>query len=144
MTAAVPALPGTSMADATVATRLPAQDMARARRWYHDKLGLDPIEEREGGMRYRCGTTSFVVFASRGQASGDHTQMAFDVADIEAVVAALRARGVLFEDVDSPGLRTHDGIADMDGNYPSKGTRERGAWFHDSEGNLLGVGQSLP
>ena len=32
-----------SLANATIATRLPAQDLARARRWYHDKLGLDLI-----------------------------------------------------------------------------------------------------
>ena len=29
------------------------------------------------------------------------------------------------------------------GNYPSKGTGERGAWFRDSEGNLLGIGQQV-
>jgi hypothetical protein len=34
-----------------------------------------------------------------------------------------------------------DGIAEIEGNYPSKGTGERGVWFHDSEGNLLGIGQ---
>ena len=44
--------------------------------------------------------------------------------------------------VGGPGLRTVGGIADIDGNYPSKdATGERGAWFRDSEGNLLGIGQ---
>ena len=41
------------------------------------------------------------------------------------------------------GYRTVDGIADIEGNYPSKGVGERGAWFRDSEGNLLGVGQPV-
>ena len=51
-------------------------------------------------------------------------------------------RGVVFEGVDVPGLRTIGGIADIAGNYPSKhATGERAAWFHDSEGNLLGIGQ---
>jgi hypothetical protein len=36
-----------------------------------------------------------------------------------------------------------DSIADIEGNYPSKGNRERGAWFRDSEGNMLGIGQPL-
>jgi hypothetical protein len=68
--------------------------------------------------------------------------MGFEVEDIEAAVAELRARGVNFETVDVPGLETRDGIADIDGNYPSKGASgERGAWFRDSEGNLLGIGQ---
>jgi catechol 2,3-dioxygenase-like lactoylglutathione lyase family enzyme len=130
-------------ADVSVATRLPAQDLDRARRWYHDKLGLDPAEERPGGLWYRLGATSFVVFASTGEASGDHTQMAFDVSDLDAAVTELRSRGVEFEDVDTPGLRTVDGIAEIAGNYPSKGTGERGAWFRDSEGNLLGIGESV-
>ena len=70
--------------------------------------------------------------------------MGFQVDDIEAVVAALKARGVVFEEVDVPGLRTVDGIADVEGNYPSTGaTAERGAWFRDSEGNLLAVGQRV-
>lgn len=127
--------------DSEVATRLPAQDLERARRWYAEKLGLEPVEERSGGLRYRCGGSYFVLFASAGAPSGTHTQMGWEVADIEATVAALRARGVVFEEYDLPGLTTVNGIADIDGNYPSKGTGERGAWFRDSEGNLLGMGQ---
>ena len=64
--------------------------------------------------------------------------------DVDAAVAALRARGVVFEDVDIPGLETTDGIADIAGNYPSKGSGERAAWFRDSEGNLLGIGEIRP
>jgi hypothetical protein len=56
-------------------------------------------------------------------------------------VAELRSRGVVFEEYDIPGMKTVDGIAEIEGNYPSKGTGERGVWFHDSEGNLLGIGQ---
>jgi catechol 2,3-dioxygenase-like lactoylglutathione lyase family enzyme len=49
------------------------------------------------------------------------------------------------EEVDVRGLRTVDGIADIEGQYPSTGASgERAGWFHDSEGNLLGVGQLLP
>ena len=129
--------------NAEVSTRLPAQDLDRARSFYAQKLGLEPVEEREGGLRYRCGTGYFAVFQSAGRAAGDHTQVAFEVNDIESVVAELRRRGVVFEEVDVPGLRTVDGIADIEGNYPSKGVGERGAWFRDSEGNLLGIGQPV-
>jgi hypothetical protein len=66
-----------------------------------------------------------------------------EVEDIEVMVRELRARGVVFEEYDVPGLKTVDGIADIEGNYPSKGSGERGAWFRDSEGNLLGIGQPL-
>jgi catechol 2,3-dioxygenase-like lactoylglutathione lyase family enzyme len=127
-----------------VATRLPAHDLERARSFYAEKLGLAPIDERPGGLLYRCGSGSFALFESAGSASGSHTQMAWEVADIEATVAELRARGVVFEEYDLPGLRTVDGIVTIDGNYPSKGgVGEKGAWFRDSEGNLLGIGQPM-
>lgn len=133
-----------TLGDGSVATRLPAQDLDRARAFYAEKLGLEPAEERPGGLRYECRSGQFVVFQSAGRPSGDHTQMAFTVDDIEAVVATLRTRGVVFEDVDIPGLRTVDGIAEIEGNYPSAGgAGERGAWFRDSEGNLLGIGQAV-
>jgi catechol 2,3-dioxygenase-like lactoylglutathione lyase family enzyme len=127
--------------NAKVATRLPAQDLDRARAFYAEKLGLEPVEERPGGLRYEVASGEFSLFASSGTASGSHTQMALEVDDIAAVVAELRARGVVFEDYDFPGLATVDGIATIDGNYPSKGTGEMGAWFRDSEGNLLAIGQ---
>jgi len=50
---------------------------------------------------------------------------------------------VVFEEYDAPGLATRNGVADITGNYPSKGIGERGAWFRDSEGNLLGLGQPV-
>ncbi len=69
--------------------------------------------------------------------------MGWEVADIEATVASLRARGVVFEDYDLPGPETVNGIADIAGNYPSKGAEEKTAWFKDGEGNLLGLGQPV-
>ena len=126
-----------------VAARLPAQDLKRARAFYADKLDLHPVEEREGGLRYVCGGCEFALFESAGGPSGDHTQMGWEVEDIEATVSGLRSRGVVFEEYDTPELRTVDGIADIEGNYPSKGIGERGAWFRDSEGNMLGIGQPL-
>jgi catechol 2,3-dioxygenase-like lactoylglutathione lyase family enzyme len=127
-----------------VATRLPAQDLNRARQFYAEKLGLEPDDERPGGLLYRCASGEFTLFESAGAPSGTFTQIAWEVDDIEATVAALKQRGVVFEEVDLPGLKTVDGIAEIAGNYPSKGaTGERGAWFRDSEGNLHGVGQAV-
>ncbi|MER5966359.1 VOC family protein [Streptomyces sp. NPDC002057] len=132
------------LAGARVATRLPAQDLERARRFYAEHLGLAPVDERPGGLLYRCGDTEFVLFRSAGASPGTFTQMAIEVHDLDSVVAELRRRGVVFEEVDLPGFRTRDGIAEIDGNYPSKGARgERGAWFRDSEGNLLGIGEPV-
>jgi catechol 2,3-dioxygenase-like lactoylglutathione lyase family enzyme len=133
-----------TLEDSHVATRLPVQDLERARLFYAEKLGLEPVEERPGGLLYRCGSGSFALFISSGASSSEYTQMAFEVTDLKATVAALRARGVRFEEYDLPGLKTVDGIAEVEGNYPSKGgVGEMAAWFKDSEGNLLGIGQPL-
>ena len=133
------------LAGAAVSARLPAQDLERARRFYAEKLGLEPAETRPGGLRYQCRSGSFSVFQSAGRPSGEHTQLAWQVDDIDAAVAELRQRGVVFEDVNVRGLRTVDGIAEVAGNYPSAGSGgERAVWFHDSEGNLLGIGQPIP
>ena len=130
---------------AKVATRLPADDLARARGFYAEKLGLEPVDERPGGLLYRCGGTATSPSSSRpGASPGTFTQMGWEVDDIEAMVAELRQRGVVFEEVDLPGLRTVDGIAEIAGNYPSKGGKgERAAWFRDSEGNMLGIGEPI-
>lgn len=126
-----------------VATRLPVQDLERARSFYAEKLRLEPVEERPGGLLYRCASGSFALFIPSGASSGDYTQMAFEVTDLRATVRALRVRGIVFEEYDLPGLKTVDGIAEVAGNYPSKGLGELAAWFKDSEGNLLGIGQPL-
>src|SRR5690349_13464270 len=86
-----------------VATRLPAQDLNRARVFYAEKLGLEPVEERPGGLLYRCATGAFALFESAGAPSGTHTQMGWEVDDIEATVAELRSCGLVFEEVDMPG-----------------------------------------
>jgi catechol 2,3-dioxygenase-like lactoylglutathione lyase family enzyme len=123
-----------SLERGSVATRLPARELQRAKRFYAEKLGLQPIEERPGGLRYRCRSGEFALFESAGAASGSRTQMAWEVEDIDAAVSELRDRGVVFEEFDLPGLETVNGIAEVEGNYPSKGAiGERAAWFRDSE-----------
>ena len=119
----------------TVYATIPAQDLARARAFYEEKLGLKPAEERPEGLRYECGGSSFLLFQSSGEASGTHTQLGWNVDDLDSVVGQLRSNGVVFEEYDMPGFKTVNGIADIDG--------ERGAWFKDSEGNLLAVGESV-
>jgi hypothetical protein len=69
--------------------------------------------------------------------------MSWEVPDIGVTVTTLKGRGVVFEEYDMPDLKTVNGIATIDGNYPSKGVGEKGAWFRDSEGNLLAIGQAV-
>jgi predicted enzyme related to lactoylglutathione lyase len=118
--------------DAAVRLTLPASDYERAKRFWGEQLGFTAGEEDPGGIEYKAGQgTGFYVFPSSGKASGDHTQGAFEVSDLDATIADLRSRGVTFEEYDTPELKTENGIATQ-GDF-------RGAWFKDSEGNMIGV-----
>ena len=111
---------------ARAVTKIPAQDLDRARRFYRDRLGLEPVEERTSGLRYLRGTTEFHIFASSGAASGRSTQMAFEVEDLDQTVADLQARGLEFATFDMAGFEVTDQIVVAPDNYPSKGAGERG------------------
>ena len=116
---------------------LPAADLARAKSFYADKLGLNPAAESEGGIFYEVGGgTRFVLYPSPNPNRGGHTQLGFTTDDIEKEVAELRDRGVAFEEYDLPGLKTENGIAQT-------GTA-RAAWFKNSEGNTIGLIQLPP
>jgi catechol 2,3-dioxygenase-like lactoylglutathione lyase family enzyme len=129
---------------ACVAARLPVRDLERARVFYSEKLGLEPAEERPGGLLYRCANGEFALFESGGASPGTFTQMAWEVNDLDVVVHELRSRGIVFEEYDLPGLSTVDGIARVEGNYPSKGGKgERAAWFRDCDGNMHGIGERI-
>ena|SRR5258707_10643439 len=113
-------------------TTLPAANLERAKRFYADKLGLTPEQETPGGVFYHTGgDTRLLVYPSQGVASGTHTQIGWTVDDIEAEVADLKARGVVFEEYPT----TVNSIASPG---PIKA-----AWFKDSEGNLHGLVQFL-
>jgi catechol 2,3-dioxygenase-like lactoylglutathione lyase family enzyme len=113
---------------------LPATDLERAKRFYADQLGLTPESEGPDGLFYRCGEgTRFLVFPSGGTASGTHTQMTWNTPTIETTVAELKARGVVFEEDDLPEVKTINSVALLG--------QSKGAWFKDSEGNLLALGQ---
>lgn len=120
-----------------VGAAIPAQDIKRAREFYEQTLGFKPhSEEPDGGAMYVFGGTGFTLFRSMGKAAGDHTQMGLDVEDVEAAVRELKSRGVKLEEYEYPDFKTRDGVIDMpDGS--------KGAWFKDTEGNLIALG-TLP
>ena len=112
-------------------TTLPASNLQRAKKFYNEKLGLVPAKEDPSGIFYKSGNTEFLVFPSQGAATGSFTQIGFDVDNIEAEVAALKSRGVTFEEYNLSSLKTANSVATI-------GTG-KAAWFKDSEGNLLGL-----
>ena len=115
-----------------VAAMLPAQDLERAKTFYRDKFGLTPTQ-MPGGLLYQmAGGTGFSVYLSGGKSAGTYTQLYIEVSDIDQAVKDLKAKGVTFEEYDTPMLKTVDGIADIGGS--------KAAWLKDSEGNLIGLG----
>ena len=88
-----------------------ATDLPAAREFYHDKLGLPIEREDDNAIVFRCGSGTHVdVTKSTVGTADQQTQAAWQVSDIRAEVAELRARGIKVEDYDTPGLKT--GIAD--------------------------------
>jgi catechol 2,3-dioxygenase-like lactoylglutathione lyase family enzyme len=122
------------LSDCRVSAALPVSDLALARSFYVDTLGLTPVVEGEDVLAFRCADgTDFGVFVSQDRPSGTHTQVTFFCQSIDAEVADLRARGVQLEEFDMPGATVKDGVYDMNG--------QRGAWLRDPEGNLLAVAE---
>ena len=114
---------------------IPATDLDRAKRWYQEKLGLTPVREvADAGVMYQVGEGSgFFLYPTSNAGKAPNTLMSFSAEDIVADVAALKKRGVVFEEYDVPGLKTVNSIATL-GNL-------RGAWFKDSEGNIIAIGE---
>src|SRR4029077_14292360 len=77
--------------------KLPAQEVARAKACYADKLGLRPYKEHAGHLYYEVRGANFIIFPSAGAPSGTHDQPGLVVDDLESTAARLRSRGVTFE-----------------------------------------------
>ena len=115
---------------------IPAKDLARARRFYEEKVGLKPKQEIAGGVAYEfVGGTACFLYPTPNAGTSKASQAFWQVDDIEREVAELKARGVTFEEYDTPGMKTVNGIA--------TGGGAKAAWFKDSEGNIMAVIQSL-
>jgi predicted enzyme related to lactoylglutathione lyase len=110
-------------------------DLARARAFYEGVFGLSPdeVQEEAGSVMYTLGGVPLLVYLSGYAGTAKNTVFAIETDDLEADMAALRERGVQFQDYDFPGLKTVEGIAELPG--------ERSAWFADSEGNILALNE---
>jgi catechol 2,3-dioxygenase-like lactoylglutathione lyase family enzyme len=109
-------------------------DIDRAKKFYGETLGLRVLNERPEGVRYGSGSDAwFLVYPSQFAGTSQSTSMTFEVSDLDATVRDLRDRGVTLEEYDLPGLKTVNGIAEIEG--------ERAAWFKDPDGNIIAVGE---
>ena len=111
-----------------------AMDLATAKDFYADKIGLPVLSESPGGVTFQCGGDSqLVVTKSSVGPKDEQTQATFRVSDVRAEVSEMRRRGVKIEDYDMPGLQTQDGIADIGFAWM--------AWFIDPAKNCVGLMQ---
>ena len=114
---------------------LPAEDIARVRDFY-SKLGLTPFREDDESLLY--GSTEdpeLMIYKTPNVGTAKNTQICWAVTDIRATMDELRSAGITFEDYDFDGLKTVDGVVEIDGEYS--------AWFRDSEGNFVCLAQTI-
>ena len=87
--------------DVPIRPSFPASDLERAKRWYSEKLDLDPVRELEyGDVEYETGGVRFLLYQSDSAGTNEATAASFVVEEFDDVIAALRSSGVVFEDVD--------------------------------------------
>lgn len=128
--------------NATLVAALPASDLERAKKWYSETLGLEPeVEDPFGGAMYLIGGSRFLVYESEFAGTNKATAAGIEVGhdEFDDVVAHLRQKGAKFEDVDFGEMgHTEDGV------IQSEDGSMKGAWFKDSEGNILGLSTPMP
>jgi predicted enzyme related to lactoylglutathione lyase len=127
-----------------ITAALPAQDLRRAKTFYNDKVGLQAVaahfltaSDGRVGLTIGDGLNQLFVYPAQARSSGEFTQAVLHVSNVRAAVEEMRDRGVEFEEYDTPETRTENGIA----RTPDGG---EGAWFKDSEGNLVGLVPASP
>ena len=123
------------LSESTVYGVIPATDFQRAKQFYEGTLGLKPAEipTEEGYVLYSTKQGTFLLYTTKAP-GGAATALGFVVSDLDAEMADLRKRGVVFEEYDFPGLKTVNGVVEM-------GKMGKGAWFKDSEGNIISLAQ---
>ncbi len=123
------------LCDCHVYPTLPASDMARARRFYEQTLGFEPVLVTPGGVMYDALSSQFFVYPTNVAGTNQATALAFEVDDLSKMVNDLKGRGVRFEEYDMPEFKTNNGIVQTpDGP---------GAWLKDTEGNILAIFQPV-
>jgi catechol 2,3-dioxygenase-like lactoylglutathione lyase family enzyme len=124
----------TFLSGASIMAIVPTTDIARAKAFYGETLGLVDAKVHTPGPQviYRCGGGTLLEVYERPTAGGaQHTLASWEVTDIERAVDQLRSRGIRFEEYDLPEIKTENGIA-------STGDL-REAWFRDPDGNILRI-----
>jgi catechol 2,3-dioxygenase-like lactoylglutathione lyase family enzyme len=122
------------LANSTPVTFLFTRNREKAKIFYRDILGLNYLGSDEFADRFElCGVPLRIVPIADHTPS-PHTVLGWDVRDINATAAALKAKGVTFE--------IYQGFdQDENGIWTAPGGRAKIAWFLDPDGNNLSISE---
>ena len=123
------------LSTAPIRAYIPVSNVARARKFYEETVGLKPKQEYAGGVIYECGGAEVFMYPTSNAGTSKASQAFWQVDDVEAEVADLKAHGVKFEEYEMPGMTMKNSIM--------TGGGAKTAWFKDTEGNILAVSQRL-
>jgi catechol 2,3-dioxygenase-like lactoylglutathione lyase family enzyme len=120
------------LSDKDAVAMIAVKDVSVAAKFYEGTLGLPKLSADEEVTTYRSGTSKINVYHSQYAGTNKATSVVWDVGDeIDAIVATLKSKGVVFEHYDMPGL-TVQGDVHVGGGM-------KVAWFKDPDGNILSI-----
>lgn len=123
------------LGNSNVAPTIAVKDLKAASQYYEQVLGLEKIEENQGGITYKSGQGKLFLYPSEYAGTNRATYAGWAVRDLEAVVEALKDKGVKFEQYDDlPGV-TREGDIHVMGDYKM-------VWFKDLDGNIFVIDNS--
>ena len=122
------------LGDAKVTAIVPVHDLGKARTFWEKMIGLTPqeVHDSEGQVLYSLNDTTLLVYRTQAELGGA-TKVSFLVKNLAQEMSDLKNHGVVFEEVELPGLKTVDGVVE--------GPRGKAAWFRDLEDNWIGLMQ---
>lgn len=122
------------LGEATIFTTIAVSDLAAAKAFYGETLGLKQTDENPAGITYQSGNGRLFVYPSGTAGTNQATCAAWEVTDVRAAVDELKSKGITFETYDLPGAVWDGEIASFnDGQMQT-------AWFRDPDGNILAIG----
>jgi catechol 2,3-dioxygenase-like lactoylglutathione lyase family enzyme len=121
------------LSKSTVAATLPFEGLKAAKAFYTGKIGLRLVDGsvKKGYLEFAAGKGTVIQVFESDSKKSDDTAATFEVPDLAKEMAALRKKGVKFEEYDLPGIKTVNGVATMG--------EHKGAWFKDPGGNVIAL-----
>jgi predicted enzyme related to lactoylglutathione lyase len=107
-----------------------SNDVAEAKAFYAEKLGLELTEDHGMITLHLAGGGKVIVYPKPNHEPATFTVLNFPVKDIEGTIDSLAKAGIQFE--------RYEGM-DQDSRGISRGGGPLIAWFKDPAGNILSV-----